>query len=97
MKSKRAIIMLTLSVLLGIAAVLLAARWMGEKAASDNTTVLVASSDMELGQAITPTMLQSVPWPKGAVPAGAFPMTVLVTVGNQATLVQISESQASTK
>jgi pilus assembly protein CpaB len=72
MKSKRAIIMLTLSVLLGIAAVLLAARWMGEKAASDNTTVLVASSDMELGQAITPTMLQSVPWPKGAVPAGAF-------------------------
>jgi pilus assembly protein CpaB len=72
MKSKRAIIMLTLSVLLGIAAVLLAARWMGQQAASDNTTVLVASSDMDLGQAITPTMLQSVQWPKGAVPAGAF-------------------------
>lgn len=72
MKSKRAIIMLTLSVLLGIAAVLLAARWMGQQAASDKTTVLVASRDMELGQAITPTMLQSVPWPKGAVPAGAF-------------------------
>lgn len=72
MKSKRAIIMLTLSVLLGIAAVLLAARWMGQQAASDTTTVLVASSDMDLGQAITPTMLQSVQWPKGAVPAGAF-------------------------
>lgn len=72
MKSKRAIIMLTLSVLLGIAAVLLAARWMGQQAASDNTTVLVASHDMELGQAITPTMLQTVPWPKGAVPEGAF-------------------------
>ncbi|PKO62178.1 MAG: Flp pilus assembly protein CpaB [Betaproteobacteria bacterium HGW-Betaproteobacteria-18] len=72
MKSKRAIIMLTLSVLLGIAAVLLAARWMGQQAASDKTTVLVASRDMDLGQAITPTMLQSVPWPKGAVPAGAF-------------------------
>ncbi|MDD3935573.1 Flp pilus assembly protein CpaB [Rhodoferax sp.] len=72
MKSKRAIIMLTLSVLLGIAAVMLAARWMGQQAASDKTTVLVASSDMELGQAITPTMVQSVPWPTGAVPAGAF-------------------------
>lgn len=72
MKSKRAIIMLTLSVLLGIAAVLLAARWMGQQAASDKTTVLVASHDMELGQAITPTMLQSVAWPAGAVPAGAF-------------------------
>jgi pilus assembly protein CpaB len=72
MKSKRAIIMLTLSVLLGIAAVLLAARWMGQQAASDKTTVLVASGDMELGQAITPAMLHSVPWPKGAVPTGAF-------------------------
>jgi pilus assembly protein CpaB len=72
MKSKRAIIMLTLSVLLGIAAVLLAARWMGQQAASDKTTVLVATRDLELGQAITPAMLQSVPWPAGALPAGAF-------------------------
>ncbi|MDI1244345.1 MAG: Flp pilus assembly protein CpaB [Rhodoferax sp.] len=72
MKSKRAIIMLSLSVLLGIAAVLLAARWMGQQAASDKTTVLVASRDMDLGQAITATMLESVPWPKGAVPTGAF-------------------------
>ena len=32
-----------------------------------------------------------------AVPAGAFPMVVLVTVGNQSTLVQISESQATIK
>ncbi|MDD2918563.1 Flp pilus assembly protein CpaB [Rhodoferax sp.] len=72
MKSKRAIIMLALSVLLGIAAVLLAARWMGQQAATDNTTVLVASRDLELGQAISPTMLQSVQWPKGAVPEGAF-------------------------
>ncbi len=72
MKSKRAIIMLALSVLLGIAAVMLAARWMGQQAASDKTTVLVASRDMELGQAITPIMLESVPWPKGAVPTGAF-------------------------
>jgi pilus assembly protein CpaB len=72
MKSKRAIIMLALSVLLGIAAVMLAARWMGQQAASDKTTVLVASRDMELGQAITPIMLESVPWPKGAVPTGSF-------------------------
>jgi pilus assembly protein CpaB len=72
MKSKRAIIMLTLSVLLGIAAVLLAARWMGQQASSDKSTVLVANRDLELGQALTPAMLQSVPWPKGAVPAGAF-------------------------
>ena len=72
MQSKRAIIMLALSVLLGIAAVLLAARWMGQRASSDSTMVLVATRDLELGQAITAPMLQSVAWPTGALPAGAF-------------------------
>ena len=72
MKSKRAIIMLTLSVLVGIAAVLLAARWMGQQATGDKTTVLVATRDLDLGQAITAPMLQSVAWPSGALPAGAF-------------------------
>jgi pilus assembly protein CpaB len=72
MKSKRAIIMLALSVLVGIAAVLLAGRWMGQQAAGDKTTVLVATRDLELGQAITAPMLQSIAWPTGALPAGAF-------------------------
>jgi hypothetical protein len=30
-----------------------------------------------------------------AVPAGAFPLSVLVTVGGQTTVIQISESQSS--
>ena len=72
MKSKRAIIMLTLSVLVGIAAVLLAGRWMGQQSAGDKTTVLVATRDLDLGQAITAPMLQSIAWPTGALPAGAF-------------------------
>ena len=72
MKSKRAIIMLALSVLLGIAAVLLAARWMGQQASGDSTTVLVATRDLALGQAITAPMLQAIAWPTGALPAGAF-------------------------
>lgn len=72
MKSKRAIIMLSLSALVGIAAVLLAARWMGQQSAGDKTTVLVATRDLELGQAITAPMLQSVAWPSAALPAGAF-------------------------
>jgi len=29
-----------------------------------------------------------------AVPAGAFPLAVVVTVGNQSTVIQVSESQA---
>jgi len=30
-----------------------------------------------------------------AVPAGAFPLSVVVTVGNQSTVIQVSESQAT--
>ncbi|WP_332777744.1 Flp pilus assembly protein CpaB [Polaromonas sp.] len=72
MKSTRAIIMLLLSVLAGIAAVLLAARWMGQQAAGSQTRVLVATRDLELGQAITPVMLQDIAWPTGTLPNGSF-------------------------
>ena len=72
MKSRRALTMLVFSVFLGIAAVLLAARWMGQQASSDRTMVLVAVRDLELGQAITPAMIQTIAWPAGAMPVGAF-------------------------
>ena len=72
MKSRRALTMLVFSVFLGIAAVLLAARWMGQQASNDRTTVLVAVRDLDLGQAITPAMVQTIAWPAGALPVGAF-------------------------
>jgi pilus assembly protein CpaB len=72
MQSKRAIMMLALSVLAGLAAVVLASRWLGQQAGGDRSTVLVATADLDLGQAITPQMLQSVAWPTSAQPAGAF-------------------------
>lgn len=72
MQSKRAIVMLALSVLAGLAAVMLAARWLGQQAAGEQTKVLVATSDLELGQAISAQMLQSVAWPAGAQPIGSF-------------------------
>lgn len=72
MKSTRAIIMLIFSVVAGIAAVLLAARWMGQQTAGSQTQVLVATRDLELGQAITPAMLQVIAWPSGTLPTGSF-------------------------
>ena len=72
MQSKRAIVMLVFSVLTGVAAVILAARWMGQQTVGEHTKVLVATSDLELGQAITAQMLQAVAWPAGAQPAGSF-------------------------
>ena len=72
MQSKRALIMLVLSVLAGLAAVLLAARWMGQQAAGEKSSVLVATRDLELGQAITAQMLQPIAWPAGNQPEGSF-------------------------
>ena len=72
MQSKRAFVMLALSVLAGVAAVILAARWMGQQASGERTTVLVATSDLDLGQAITAQMLRPVAWPAGAQPEGSF-------------------------
>ncbi len=72
MKSTRAIIMLVLSVVAGLAAVVLAARWMGQQAAGNQTRVLIATRDLALGQAITPIMLQDIAWPTGTLPDGSF-------------------------
>jgi pilus assembly protein CpaB len=72
MQSKRALIMLALSVLAGLAAVMLAARWMGQQASGEKSLVLVATSDLELGQAITAQMLQPIAWPTGSQPEGSF-------------------------
>lgn len=72
MKSRRALIMLLLSVLAGVAAVLLAARWLGEQAASASTRVVVATRDLDLGQPLQANMLQEIAWPAGSEPVGAF-------------------------
>lgn len=72
MKNTRAIMMLVLSLVAGVAAVMLAARWMGEQALGSQTRVLVANRDLELSQAITPIMLQEIAWPAATLPAGSF-------------------------
>jgi len=72
MKGTRAVIMLLLSLVAGIAAVVLAARWLGEQASGTSTQVVVAARDIDLGQPINASMLTAAPWPAGAVPQGAF-------------------------
>lgn len=72
MRNTRAIVMIVLSLLAGVVAVILAARWVGQKAAENTTPVVVATRDLDLGAPLTATMLQIVPWPSGALPAGSF-------------------------
>jgi pilus assembly protein CpaB len=72
MRSTRAIVMILLSLIAGVAAVFLAARWVGQQAAQSTTPVIVASRDLDPGAPLTAAMLQQSPWPSGAVPVGAF-------------------------
>jgi len=69
---KRAIIMLILSLLAGVVAVLLAARWMGQQAAEKTVQLVVARSNLVQGQALGVTTLETLSWPAGNVPEGAF-------------------------
>lgn len=64
--------MLGLSLVAGLAAVVLAGRWLNEQGANAQGQVVVATRDLELGQPLDATMLKSVPWPTDAMPAGAF-------------------------
>jgi len=70
MKSRRALMMLGLAMALGLAAVLLAARWLRQPAAS-TVRIAVAASDVGLGQRLAPDMLALAEWPAASVPAGA--------------------------
>ncbi len=73
MKGSRALIMLLLSLVAGIAAMVLAARWLNEQSlAKSESQVVVAARDIELGQPLNASMVALVPWPAGSVPAGSF-------------------------
>ncbi len=71
MKNTRAVVMIIVAVLIGLAAVVLASRML-QQAAMATTPVVVADRDLILGTRLTREDLQVVEWPKSAVPAGAF-------------------------
>lgn len=71
MKNVRALLMLAIAVIAGLAAVVLASRWLLERSAVGNK-VAVAAADVNLGQPLTPQLVQLVDWPSGSVPAGSF-------------------------
>ncbi|MDP5238038.1 Flp pilus assembly protein CpaB [Uliginosibacterium sp. 31-16] len=64
--------MLVVALLAGLAAVLLAARWIHEKGQTGGDKVAVASVDIQFGARITPEMIQMVSWPAGNEPVGVF-------------------------
>jgi len=72
MRITRTWIMLSIALIAGLMAVLLASQWLDAKSGSGMTKVAVASTDISLGQRLTPQLVQLVDWPSSSVPPGAF-------------------------
>jgi pilus assembly protein CpaB len=72
MRITRPWIMMSVALIAGLMAVLLASRWLDAKSGSGMTKVAVVSTDISLGQRLTPELVQLVDWPSSSVPPGAF-------------------------
>ncbi|KVN41811.1 Flp pilus assembly protein CpaB [Burkholderia pyrrocinia] len=72
MKNSRAITMLIIAMVAGLAAVAFASRWLVQTSTSAVTQVAVAATDLNLGEPIGPAQIRTVSWPTSSVPPGAF-------------------------
>ena len=72
MRNIKAVALVALALVLGLAAALYAARWIAQRGNLSSSKVVVAAVDIELGSRVNPAMLTTVDWPTGSVPAGAF-------------------------
>ncbi|MDR3409615.1 MAG: Flp pilus assembly protein CpaB [Formivibrio sp.] len=72
MKNTRAVVMIAISVIIGLAAVVLASNWVKQQGSMSTSKVVVAAKDIDLGTRLAPEMLTLVEWPKGSTPSGAL-------------------------
>jgi len=72
MRTTRTWLMLSVALIAGLIAVLLASQWLDAKSGSGMTKVAVAATDISLGQRLTPEMVQLVDWPSRSLPPGAY-------------------------
>jgi pilus assembly protein CpaB len=79
MKNKRAIVMMAIAILFGLGAVVLASRWLLRQPATSADRIVVAASDVNLGQRLTPDMLKLAEWPVDSLPKGAYSDALKVT------------------
>ena len=71
MRNSRAFLIIGVALLLALAAVLAAAKWMSEQGPA-GTRVVVATADIGQGGRLAAASLELVEWPSGTVPPGAF-------------------------
>lgn len=72
MKNQRAVIVMGVAVLFGLAAVSIAGNWLLHHESGSGDKIVVASADINLGQRLIPEMLKTAEWPADSVPKNAF-------------------------
>jgi pilus assembly protein CpaB len=72
MRNKSALMMIAVSVVMGLAAVVVAAQWLGQQSSLSTQKVVVAAREIHLGSPITSDMLRTVDWPRISVPDGTI-------------------------
>lgn len=72
MKNSRALMMLVVAMVAGLAAVVFASHWLVQTSTSSVTPVAVAATDLNLGEPLGQNQIHMVSWPSGSVPTGAF-------------------------
>ena len=83
--------MMVIALVLAIAAVLVAARWINAKASNSTNKVAVAHSDIALGSRINPESVKMVDWPANAVPQGAITDAKLLELRVARTTIQAGD------
>jgi len=71
MKNRRAFAMMGLAIVLGLAAVVLASRWLLRQTPG-GARIVVAAADVNLGQRLAPDMGRLADWPSASLPQGAL-------------------------
>jgi len=64
--------MIAISLLLGLAAVLVAGKWVIQRTSVEASTVVIAAQNIDVGTRLTPDLLQSADWPRASMPLGSF-------------------------
>ncbi|RZT05818.1 pilus assembly protein CpaB [Duganella sp. CF402] len=72
MKNRRALLMMALAIVFGLAAVALASRWLLRQTPGASNKIVVAAQDVNLGQRLTSEMLKQIDWPADTLPRGAL-------------------------
>jgi pilus assembly protein CpaB len=72
MKNVKAMVLLVLALVTGLAAAVYSAGWIAHKGNIAASRVVVAAADIELGSKVNAQMLTTADWPTGSVPPGAF-------------------------